>query len=56
MSLKKVVVMAVAAFGLFFLVQSPAEAARLVKITGENAGDWLQTVAHSMAQFLKTLV
>jgi hypothetical protein len=56
MSLKRVVVLAVACFGIFFLVQSPAEAARLVKVTGENAGDWLQTAAHSMSQFLKTLI
>ena len=33
------------AFGLFFLVEAPAEAARLVKVTGESAGEWFETVA-----------
>ncbi len=56
MSLKKVLVLAGVAFGIFFLVQSPAEAAKLVKITGEHAGDWLGQAAESLSKFLRTLV
>ena len=45
-----------AAFGVFFLISSPAEAARLVKVTGENAGEWFETVGAALTKFLKTLV
>ena len=34
----------------------PAEAARLVKVTGENAGEWFETVGAALTKFLKTLV
>jgi hypothetical protein len=44
------------AFGLFFLIQAPAEAARLVKATGENAGDWFTTAAAAFSTFLQSLV
>ena len=43
------------AFLVFFLVQAPAEAARLVKTTGENAGEWFSTAADSFTRFLKSL-
>lgn len=56
MSFKKLLTLGVVAFGLFFLIQSPAEAARLVKVTGESAGDWFETVAGSLSKFVKTLV
>lgn len=56
MRFKKLLMFGFIAFGLFFLVQSPAEAARLVKITGENAGEWAEEVAQSLSQFLKTLI
>lgn len=56
MRLKKLLTFGVIAFGVFFLISSPAEAARLVKVTGENAGEWFQTVAASLTKFLKTLV
>ena len=56
MRLKKLLVFGLIAFGLFFLIQSPAEAARLVKITGENAGEWAEEVAQSLSKFLKTLI
>lgn len=44
------------AFAVFFVITSPAEAARLVKVTGEGAGDWLQEAAKGLSKFLKTLV
>ena len=56
MRFKKLITFGLIAFGLFFLIQSPAEAARLVKVTGESAGEWFQTVAESMSKFVKTLV
>lgn len=56
MRLKKLFTFGLIAFGLFFLISSPAEAARLVKVTGENAGDWFETVSVALTKFLKTLV
>lgn len=56
MSLKRLLLFGLLAFGVFFLVESPNEAARLVKVTGEGAGEWLEQVAHSLTTFVKTLV
>lgn len=56
MSLKRLLTFGLIAFALFFLVQSPAEAARLVKVTGESAGEWFESVAGSLSKFVKTLV
>ena len=56
MRFKKLLTFGLLAFGVFFLIQAPAEAARLVKATGEGAGDWFETVAYSLAKFVKTLV
>lgn len=56
MRFKKLFMLGLVAFGVFFLISSPAEAARLVKLTGESAGDWFQTVAAALTKFLKTLV
>ena len=43
-------------FAIFFLVQSPEEAARLVKQTGESVGDLMGTAASSLSRFVKSLV
>lgn len=56
MRFKKLVTFGLVAFAVFFVVQSPAEAARLVKITGESAGDWLEDAADSLTRFLRALV
>jgi hypothetical protein len=56
MRFKKLLTFGLLAFGVFFLISSPAEAARLVKVTGESAGDWFETIAGSLTKFLKTLV
>ena len=41
---------------LAFLVQSPKEAARLVEITGVNAGELFSAAAESFTRFLRTLI
>ena len=56
MRFKKLFTLGLIAFAVFFLISSPAEAARLVKVTGESAGDWFQTVAAALTKFVKTLV
>lgn len=56
MRFKKLLTFGLVAFGVFFLVQAPAEAARLVKATGETAGEWFEVVAFSLTKFVKTLV
>jgi hypothetical protein len=56
MSLKKAAFYLLIAFGVFFVVQSPAEAARIVKSTGENAGEWFQTAAQAFTSFVSSLV
>ena len=45
-----------AAFAVFFIVNSPSQAAHFVKVAGENIGQWLETGAHSMVRFLESLV
>lgn len=39
-----------------FVVRQPGEAARVVKVAGENAGEWFSTAADSFTKFLKNLV
>lgn len=56
MSLKRVMWFLLIGFGVFFLIESPNEAARLVKMTGESAGEWLSTAADSLSRFVKSLV
>lgn len=56
MRFRKLLTFGLVAFAIFFVIQSPAEAARLVKVTGENAGDWAGEVAQSLSKFLKTLI
>lgn len=55
MSLKKVATYLLIAFLVFFLIQEPAEAAKIVKATGENAGDLFSTTAEAFTDFLKSL-
>ena len=56
MNLKRLLFLSAIAFAIFFIVNSPNEAAKLVKETGRNAGDWFETAADSLSQFLKTLI
>ncbi len=55
MNLKRLLFLLLMGFLIFFLVQAPGEAARLVKSTGENAGDWFTTAAEAFTKFLKSL-
>lgn len=56
MSLKRVLWFLLVAFAIFFVVSSPGEAAKLVKATGESAGEWFSTAADSLSRFLKQLI
>lgn len=55
MSFKRLLLFLLVAFMVFFLVQAPGEAARLVKETGESAGEWFSTAATAFTKFLKSL-
>ena len=55
MNLKRLLFLLLMGFFVFFLVQAPGEAARPVKSTGENAGDWFTTAAEAFTKFLKSL-
>ena len=55
MSLKKLVVWAIIAFALFFLLTAPAQAALLVKGAGQTASDLLVGAAEALATFIKSL-
>ncbi len=56
MTWKKALTYLLIAFGVVFLIQSPNEAAKLVRVTGETAGDWFGTAAGSLSQFVKSLI
>lgn len=55
MSLKRFLWFACIAFAVFFVISAPADAARLLKSTGESAGEWLSNAAQSLSTFLRTL-
>lgn len=55
MSLKRFLWFACLAFAVFFVISAPTDAARLVKSTGESAGQWLSTAAQALSKFLRTL-
>ena len=55
MSLKKIIGLLLVGFFIFFIIQSPEEAARVVKATGENLGDILGSMASSFSDFLTQL-
>jgi hypothetical protein len=56
MNLKRLLLFLILALLVVFMVQSPGEAARLVKTTGENAGEWFSAAAESFTKFLSSLV
>jgi hypothetical protein len=55
MNLRKVALYLFIAFAVFFVIQSPAEAAAIVRATGENAGEWFTTAAEALTRFVKSL-
>lgn len=56
MTLKKLAFYAAVALAVGFLVQSPGEAARVVKVTGTSAGEMLSTAADAFGEFIRSLV
>jgi hypothetical protein len=56
MTLKKLLWFALIAFFIFFVVQAPGEAARVVRVTGETLGDWFGDIFQSFTRFLSNLV
>jgi hypothetical protein len=55
MRFKKLLGFLALAFGVFFLIQAPAEAAHLVKVTGETAREWFGVAAESLMTFVRSL-
>lgn len=55
MSLKRVMTFLILAFLLFFLVQEPVEAARVVRTAGESLGRTLSVLAEGLTRFLSSL-
>ncbi len=55
-SLKRVMLLLLVAFALFFVIEAPGEAASIVKVTADGAGDLFTTAAHSLSKFVKSLV
>jgi large-conductance mechanosensitive channel len=56
MSLKKLLLFLLIGFAIFFVVQSPNEAASFVKTAGETAGEWFESAANAFTEFLTELV
>lgn len=55
MSLKKIAGWLLLAFFVFFIVQSPGEAANVVRTTGQSLGDVFSATANAFSDFLTNL-
>jgi len=55
MSLKKIALWLLLGFFVFFMVQSPGEAADVVRTTGQSVGDVLSATANAFSDFLSNL-
>ena len=55
MSFKRIAGLLLVGFFIFFIVQSPVEAARVVRTAGESVGDVLGASATAFADFLSRL-
>jgi hypothetical protein len=44
------------AFVIVFVVQQPEEAAKLVKTTGETAGEWFSAASNAFVKFVRSLI
>jgi hypothetical protein len=55
MSLKRLLTFLLVGFFLFFMVQAPADAARVVQTAGEGLGDVLSSLAHGFTKFLRSM-
>lgn len=56
MSFKRFLWFLLLALLVAFVVREPGDAARVVKVAGESAGEWFSTAADSFTRFLKNLV
>ena len=56
MNVKRIALYLLLALLAVFLVQSPGEAAKLVRVTGEQAGEWFSIAADSFSKFLRSLI
>lgn len=56
MSFKRLALYLGLAFLVVFVIQSPSEAAKVVKAAGENASEWFSVASSAFAKFLKSLV
>jgi hypothetical protein len=56
MTIKKTAFYLLIAFTVVFVVQAPNEAARIVKSTGENAGEWFSTASAAFTRFVSSLI
>jgi hypothetical protein len=56
MPLKKWATYLLIAFTVVFVINSPGEAAKLVKATGESAGEWFSTASDAFTTFLQSLI
>ena len=56
MSLKRLALYLGLAFLVVFVVQSPSEAAKVVKAAGENASEWFSVASTAFAKFLRSLI
>lgn len=55
MGLKRLMFFLFIGFAIFFIIQQPAEAAKVVRATGENASDWFGTAAGAFSKFIRSL-
>ncbi|MGH2774996.1 MAG: hypothetical protein ACRDJT_06135 [Actinomycetota bacterium] len=55
MSLKKIGGLLLVGFFVFYMVQSPSEAANVVKTTGQSLGEVLSATANAFSDFLTNL-
>ncbi len=55
MNVKKIVGLLLVGFFIFFMIQSPAEAADVVKTAGQSLGDILGAMANAFSDFLSSL-
>lgn len=56
MSLKRLALYLGVAFLVVFVIQSPSEAAKVVKAAGESASEWFSVASSAFAKFLRSLV
>jgi hypothetical protein len=56
MTLRKILWVLFILFVLFFIISSPAQAAHVVKVTGETLGEWLSALFSSLSKFVTRLI